>query len=186
MDHRRLIEVIQKYGVIIAPDGEEFILASGLKSKFYIDFSKIVMTPEGMEAVITALSRELFMSVCTAIGGPSSGADPIIGAFLLHMQTRRCGVRGFTVRKEPKGRGPGAGSMIEGYILPNEPTVIIEDVTTSGQSVLKAIKEAEAAGAKIVSVISLLDRQAGASELLKDYDFRALVRLDQLTVLPII
>ncbi len=120
-----------------------------------------------------------------AIGGPSSGADPIVGAVMALMagsNDKSTGPRGFTVRKEPKGRGPDAGAMIEGYLKAGDNAVLIKDVTTFGGSVLKAIAEVEKVGAKVVKVITLLDRLAGAKEKLAAYDFVALATLQDLKI----
>ncbi len=177
-----LVSVIKKYGVIHAPEGEEFTLASGAKSKFYIDFSRVVWTTDGAAAIAGAVIDALPTDY-DAIGGPMSGADPIIGSVLpglLSFPAAGKPVRGFVIRKEPKGRGPGAGEMFEGYLEKNDKVVIVEDVTTSGGSVLKAIEVVESRGAKVVKVITLLDRLAGASDKLKDYNFQALTTLADL------
>lgn len=178
----QLISVIKKYGVVWAPEGEEFTLASGAKSKFYIDFSRVVWAADGVNAVVTSVISALPQEY-DAIGGPMSGADPIVGAVLFgldHLSAEIRDYRGFVIRKEPKGRGPGAGEMFEGYLEPGAKVVLVEDVTTSGGSVLKAIKVVEDRGAKVVKVITLLDRQAGAADKLKDYNFQALITLDDL------
>jgi orotate phosphoribosyltransferase len=170
--------------VVWAPEGEEFTLASRAKSKFYIDFSKVIMTPDGAAAIVGAVVAAL-PSDFDAIGGPMSGADPIVGAVLpaLHCYPAAGrNVRGFVIRKEPKGRGPGAGEMYEGYLEKHSEVVLVEDVTTSGGSVLKAIKVVEEQGASVIKVITLLDRLAGAAEKLKDYNFQALTTLDDLKI----
>lgn len=194
-----LIEAVQKYGVQWAGPGKKFTLASGAESDFFFDFSKVVMVPAGIQAVVAAISEVLPpLTEFNRIGGPSSGADPIVGAVLTAFQTAtgefdgnrmviKRGtdhVRGFTVRKEPKGRGPGAGEMFEGYLDEGDQVVMIEDVTTSGGSVIKAIKVAEDRGAKVVKVISLLDRLAGAKDKLAGYDFVALCNKDQFDLTP--
>lgn len=174
----KLVEVIKRYGVVWAPEGEEFTLASGAKSKFYVDFSKVIMVPEAAKIIAEAVIGQL-PEVVDAIGGPMSGADPIVGAVL--SQIGAAGpLRGFVIRKEPKGRGPGAGEMHEGYLNLAMEVVLVEDVTTSGGSVLKAIKVVEERGANVKKVITLLDRQAGAGEKLAGYDFVALTTLQDL------
>lgn len=170
-------------GLVRAAAGTKFTLASGAKSDFYIDFDRVMMTPAGSKAVIECLFYAVANIDCNAIGGPSSGIDPIIGGLLPHLYDKQIlHVRGFKVRKEPKGRGPGAGEMIEGYLKAGDKAIVIEDVTTSGGSVLKAIAEVEKVGAMVVKVITLLDRQAGASEKLAGYDFEPLLKLDELAI----
>lgn len=188
MSNAKLIEVVQKYGVVWAGKGKKFTLASGAESDFFFDFSRVVMVPEGMRAVIDAILGVMPIKF-NRVGGPSSGADPIVGGVLgsfpaVTLTAIETPVRGFTVRKEPKGRGPGAGEMYEGYLDAGDQVVMIEDVTTSGGSVLKAIKVVEERGAKVVKVISLLDRLAGAKYLLDGYDFVALTTKDDFNLAP--
>jgi len=184
----RLIDIILKNGIVYAKPGQQFTLASGVKSSFYIDFSRVMMLPFGAVAVVDALldhmksiysSQEHGGLPFDIIGGPSSGADSIIGAILPRLVPE---INGFTIRKEPKSHGPDAGKMYDGYIHHSARALVIEDVTTSGQSVLKAVKEIEKQGATVTRIISLLDRQNGASELLKDYSFTSIVRLDELNI----
>jgi orotate phosphoribosyltransferase len=190
MDLSKLIEVVREYGVRWASAGREFTLASGAKSKFYIDFSRIVFVPYAAN-IITETLVDLLQRTCrpldyNRVGGPMSGADPIIGGIMaqLCLPCLVTGewVRGFVVRKEPKGRGPDEGSFIEGYLEAGDRAVLIEDVTTSGGSVLKAVAAVEGVGAKVVKVISLLDRQAGAREKLAGYNFESILTLDQLNL----
>ncbi len=174
-----LVNVIRKYGVVWAPEGEDFTLASGAKSKFYVDFSKVVMTTDGIQAVALAIFKKLVGLDFDRVGGPMSGADPIVGA-LLSRFPYESPVRGFTVRKEPKGRGPGAGDMFEGYLHAGDRVVLVEDVTTSGGSVLKAARVVEERGARVVKIVTLLDRLAGARDKLAAYDFAVCCTLDDL------
>jgi orotate phosphoribosyltransferase len=168
-----LLQVIAEYGVRWAPRGKPFVLANGSTSRFYIDLTKVAMVPEGMTAIVKSVAAVLKHTEYDGIGGPSSGADPIIGALMTKLQRP-----GFMVRKRIKGRGPD--DLIEGYLRAGSKVVMLEDVTTSGKSLLKAIRKVEAAGAEVVQTVSLLDREAGAAELLADYDFTALTRLHEL------
>ena len=89
----------------------------------------------------------------------------------------------FVARKEVKGHG--TKKAIEGPIPPAPCRVaIVDDVVTSGDSILKAIDAAEAQGAKVVLAISVLDRNAGATEALarRGIAYRALVRLEELGI----
>ncbi len=191
-DKSKLVEVVKKYGVRWAPEGQEWTLASGSKSKFYIDFSRVVMHPEGAYVVSEALLATLWQiwsfAPFTAVGGPAHGADPVLGAImpgiLLSDVPAAKTIRGFTVLKEPKGRGPDAGEVIEGYLEPNDRVVLIEDVTTSGGSVLKAIDQMKKKypDVQIIRIVSLLDRLAGADEKLKEFSFMSLITLNDLAL----
>jgi len=68
----------------------------------------------------------------------------------------------FSVRKEPKGHG--LGQLIEGNLRAGDEAVVVEDVITSGGSAAKAIAAVEAAGARVLGVLAVVDRQQGGKE----------------------
>ncbi|MBI4330819.1 MAG: orotate phosphoribosyltransferase [Chloroflexi bacterium] len=154
----------------------EFTLASGQKSNYYIDGKRTTLDPEGAYL----LGREIFNMIkdldVAAVGGPSIGADPIATAVAIASYELGKPIPAFIVREGKKehgtmqqvfGRVPGKGDRV----------VIVEDVVTTGGSILKAMEAVEATGAKIVKVIALLDRHQGGSRYLKEhgYDFTALL-----------
>lgn len=84
----------------------------------------------------------------------------------------RYDVEGFFVRKQAKQHG--SQSLIEGTVNKGDRVVILDDVLTTGNSALTAIKAVEAAGAYVIRVICICDRKQGARDLLSNYDFRPL------------
>ena len=96
------------------------------------------------------------------------GADPIVGAFAaISYNTSNRDKSTFIIRKEPKKHGKQ--KWIEGPLKPNSKVVIIDDVTTTGESILNSIKVIkENTNCQIVKIISLVDRLEGASEKLKE------------------
>jgi len=74
-------------------------------------------------------------------------------------------IRAFTVRKEAKTHG--TGKLVEGAFLPSDRVVVIEDVITTGGSALKAVDALRAAGATIVGVLAVVDREEGGREALE-------------------
>ncbi len=154
----------------------EFVLASGARSSVYFDCKRATLHPEGVALIgellweaIGALGMEI-----AAVGGPTIGADPIVGhlAALSHMKGRP--LAAFLVRKEAKSHGtrrtienpPPAGSRV----------VIFEDVVTSGGSTLDAIRAVEEAGLKVAAVFCLVDREQGGAAALAAYDYRPLFK----------
>lgn len=146
-------------------------LSSGAFSDFYIDGRRVTLDAAGAHALAVVMGEMLAGLDFVAVGGPTMGADPIVGALLYHLHAvGQVGVAGFIVRKEVKGHG--LQRLIEGPALPpGAPVVMVEDVVTSGGSVLKAIKAAEESGLRVVKVLALVDREAGAAQALGDYDF---------------
>ena len=148
-----------------------FILASGKSSTYYIDGKLTSMDPEGAAAIAEAIFAEIENLPVDAVGGMDMGATPIIGAVALHGYRSGRPLPTFVVRKDVKPHG--TMKKIEGPI-PTSPSnvVIIDDVVTSGKSILDAIDAVSLAGHRVVLAISILDRNAGASEALANRGIR--------------
>ena len=148
----------------------DFTLSSGKKSNVYFNLKPTMMTAEG-----SYLCARAFLRRCNDadyIGGLEMGAVPIIAAVaaIAHMSDAR--IDTFFVRKKAKEHG--AKLLVEG-LAPDESllgkrVIVADDVTTSGQSVLKAVEAARQAGAKVDRAISLVDRREGAAALLSEHD----------------
>jgi len=144
--------------------GGDFKLASGGKSAVFFDMKMTLLDPEGINLVADLVLQLLEGEQFDAIGGLVLGACPIVDAVTLKAFPARR-ISGFYVRKEPKARG--TNKMIEGPLAPGAACVMVEDVTTEGRSVLKAIVEARALGCTVATVVTCVDRQQGARERLK-------------------
>lgn len=145
-----LIEHAFKYN----PD-EPFTLASGAKSPYYIDCRKVTMMGDVMPHIATVIKNVLMTKTVfhdiQAVGGATFGADPISAAVAYDM-----GIRMFSVRKEPKKHG--TTQWIEGPIEPGMKVLIVEDVITTGASVLHSIRACNYHKLGIVGVVALVDR----------------------------
>jgi orotate phosphoribosyltransferase len=144
--------------------GGDFKLASGGQSSVFFDMKMTLLDPEGINLVADLMLQLLEGEAFDAIGGLVLGACPIVDAITLKAYPARR-IAGFYVRKEPKARG--TNKMIEGPLAPGSTCVMVEDVTTQGSSVLKAVAEARALGCKVATVVACIDRQQGARERLK-------------------
>jgi len=172
-----LLKLIQEKAVVRG----ERTLASGKKANFYIDGKQVTLDPNGLLVVGKVILGMLHGIQAEAIGGPTLGADPIAAAVaLLSSQTGKP-LKAFIVRKEAKKHG--MQKMIEGpAIQEGDRVVMLEDVITTGGSVLTAIKEVESLKARIVKVICLVDRNEGASELLAAYNYSPIFTLKELNL----
>jgi orotate phosphoribosyltransferase len=145
----------------------DFTLASGRKSSLYIDARLTTMTGAGQLLIgrlgLDALDESGWRPDC--VGGLTLGADPV--AYSIAHAAARAGrtLDAFTVRKEPKGHG--AGRVIEGGFRADSDIVVVEDVMTTGDSARRAISAAEAAGARVIGVLCVVDRGEGARESLE-------------------
>lgn len=155
-----------------------FVLASGKESSYYFDGRLTTLWPEGALLVGRTFFEVISRAGVDAVGGPTLGADPIVGAVVLTSQLEGRPIPGFIVRKEPKRHG--TQRHVEGH-LPEKGTVaLVDDVITTGGSLLRAIEVVESAGCRVAKVVVLLDRnQGGSLELRKrGYDFTALLSAD--------
>jgi orotate phosphoribosyltransferase len=115
-----------------------------------------------------------------SVGGLTLGADPV--AFAISRSSVESGrtIRAFTVRKEPKAHG--MGNRIEGPFQKEDRVVVVEDVITTGKSALQAVEAIEEAGAVILGVLAIVDREDGGREAIAErgYDVVSLTRISEL------
>ncbi len=157
------------------------VLASGRESDFYVDARQTTLHAEGSWLIGTLLFDALDPEV-VGVGGLTMGADPIASAVATVSFPRGRPIHAFIVRKEPKGHG--TQTWVEGRrnLPPGSPVAIVEDTTTTGGSLLKAIDRAEADGLRVVQCFTVVDREEGAAEALAERGFvlHALVRRTEL------
>jgi len=149
----------------------EFTLSSGQKTDYYFDCRQSALHPEGAW-LIGNLFADLIKDIpAVAIGGMTLGADPLVTAtsIIAHQQGRF--LTGLLIRKEPKGHG--SGQCIEGLanVMPGNRVIMLEDVVTSGASVLKACQRVQEANLTVAAVCAILDREEGGREALKAAGF---------------
>lgn len=148
-------------------------LSSGRDSNFYMDVKQTALHAEGSLLIgwlfYEALSRGVPVQ---AVGGLTLGADPLVTATSLISSLGPQPLDAFIVRKEPKGHG--TGQWIEGvkHLPVGAAVAVLEDVATTGASALKAIERIEAGGFQVLRVLTVVDRQEGATEALQARGFR--------------
>jgi orotate phosphoribosyltransferase len=153
----------------------EFTLSSGKKSDYYLDCRLTTLDARG--ALLTGYCiLELLDEMKIhpdAIGGPTMAADPVVSAVTVVSAIENRPLPGFLVRKEAKKHG--RQKQIEGIEdLSGKKVLIVDDACTTGGSTLQAIEAAEQAGAQVVAVISLVDREEGGSAMLRaKYNYRS-------------
>lgn len=159
----------------------KFILSSGRESDYYIDVKRTTLHAEGAWVVGNLLFEHLLPEV-RAVGGLTLGADPIASAVAAVSFHRGRPVHAFIVRKEQKGHG--TARWVEGLenLGAGAPVCIVEDTTTTGQSLLHAVDRAEADGLRVVQCITVVDREEGAADALtaRGLTLTALIRRSEL------
>ena len=158
-----------------------FILSSGKESNYYIDARLSTLHPEGLYLIGKIFLNEIYKNPeIKVVGGPTMGADPIVGSILSLSYQIGNPLRGFIVRKGEKDHG--TGKLIEGNLRKGDRVAIVEDVATTGASIIRAIEAAKKAGAGIEKVLVIVDRREGAREKVKEmgHEFFSIFEIGEL------
>jgi len=159
----------------------KFILSSGKETNYYIDARLSTLHPEGLYLIGRILLGEIYKnSEINVVGGPTMGADPIVGSILSLSHQIGNPLRGFIVRKGEKDHG--TGKLIEGNLSSGDNVAIVEDVATTGASIIRAMEAAVKAGASIRKVLVIVDRKEGAAEKIRDmgHEFFSIFEIKEL------
>jgi orotate phosphoribosyltransferase len=158
----------------------DFTLASGKKSSYYINSKKVLFHGEAIALLGELLydaTRDLDIR---AVGGLEVGAIPMATAAVLRYQQAGKTLEGFFVRKQAKGHG--SQERLEGLVNAGDRVAIVDDVLTTGESVIQAVEAVESRGGVVSRVVCIVDRLQGARERLANYDFRPLFTINELGI----
>jgi len=140
-----------------------FILSSGKTSNYYLDGRIITLTPEGAYLVASIILELIKDQDIDAIGGPTLGADPVVGAIACLSYINNIPIKTFIVRKGSKEHG--TQRQIEGPALKEGSRVIlIDDVATTGKALTEAKEALDKIGVSAVKALVIVDREEGAEE----------------------
>lgn len=162
--HDRLRELLRERSFA----KKRVVLASGRESDFFIDCKQTVLSAEG-HALVGELMLDALANLppCDAVAGVELGGCPLASAVALTSHVRGTPKDAVYVRKDAKNHG--SKRLLEGDTrLPiGASLVILEDVTTTGGSTLKAVEKLRAAGYRVSGVIALVDRLEGGREAIE-------------------
>ena len=148
----------------------EFTLSSGKTSEHYLNCKPITLTGRGLTLTSLLMLEHVKTSV---VAGLTLGADPLVSGVSIVSALDGRLINALIVRKEPKGHGTGA--WIEGKLPPEGTEItILEDVITTGGSSIKAAQKVADAGYKVRRIVSIVDRQEGGSEAIKEAGFESI------------
>lgn len=159
--HEQLARFVSDHAVLRGT----FQLASGRQSDYYIDGKKILAQPQGLRLVCDAMKCELGEFNVKAIGGLEIGAIYIATAVALDSLNWAEPIPQFTVRKEKKQHG--SKKQVEGVIPSGHAVAVVDDVVTTGGSLLQAIDAIRGEGCQVAVAITIVDRCSGARENLE-------------------
>ncbi len=175
----RLLQVFRERAVSIG----RFTLASGKESTYYINSKKAIFNSEAVALlgeIIFDMTKDMNLQ---AVGGLEVGAIPMATAVVQRYHQAGRALEGFFVRKEAKSHG--SRERIEGVLKPGMRVGMLDDVLTTGGSVLQAIAEVERAGGVVATVICIVDRLEGARQTLAPrYDYRPIFTIRDFGIEP--
>jgi len=161
----------------------EITLASGRKSDFYFNLKPTMCDPEGAALLAELTFDALKEDRLDYVGGLEMGAVPLAGALAQLSWLKSRPIAAFFVRKKPKEHGAqlAVEGLAKGETLQGKRVVIVEDVTTTGGSAIKALDAVRKAGGEVVLVYTMVDREEGAAETFEQAGvaFRALYRASE-------
>ncbi|GAB78947.1 orotate phosphoribosyltransferase [Austwickia chelonae] len=137
-------------------------LSSGKEADYYVDLRRITL-----DGAAAPLVGEVMLDVVAdldfdAVGGLTMGADPVATAMLHAAAARGRRLDAFVVRKS--GKAHGLQQRIEGPSIRGRRVLVVEDTSTTGGSPLTAVEACREAGAEVVAVAVIADRDSGAAE----------------------
>ncbi|MFA5092881.1 MAG: orotate phosphoribosyltransferase [Candidatus Omnitrophota bacterium] len=141
----------------------KFVLSSGKESNYYLDGRVITLTPQGAYLVANIMLDMIKNESLDAIGGPTLGADPIVGAIAAISYINQHSIKTFIVRKQAKEHG--MSRQVEGPELKKgQRVILVDDVATSGKAILEAKQALDKIGVIADKAIVIVDRNQGALE----------------------
>ena len=158
VDKEYLIQILKDNHVFEEGD---FTLASGKKSNYYVNMKKAITNPEILSTIAKLITEKIKDDNIDKIAGPALGAVPIATAVSLESE-----IPLLMIRKEKKGYG--TSKLIEGELVEGDDVIVVEDVTTTGGSLLKAIKAINDNGCNVRRAFVCVDREEGAIESFND------------------
>ncbi|MBF4475575.1 orotate phosphoribosyltransferase [Methanobacterium formicicum] len=138
----------------------KFTLSSGRESDYYVDMKKAITDPQILYQVSKIISQLISDDDIDRVAGPALGAVPIATAVALH-----AGIPMLMIRKAQKDYG--TSQLIEGELKTGDKVIVVEDVTTTGHSLLKAVRAVQDNGGVVERTFVVVDREEGAVEELK-------------------
>jgi len=158
----------------------DFTLASGIKSPYYIDLSRLLASPRSLKTFLKTAGEEI-RAKCDGANIDALASIELRGALLLSALAPHLDRPCFVVRKTEKSYGI-TGKIVGGEIKPGQHLMLFDDVITDGGSKLDPIHILEDAGAKVQLVLVVVDREQGGSRNLgtRGYPLESLLTTRQL------
>lgn len=138
----------------------KFTLSSRRESSYYVDMKRAITDPSILNKIAEIISEKIVGQGIDRVAGPALGAIPIVTAVSLESS-----IPMLMIRKSKKDYG--TSELIEGDLKDNDIVIVLEDVTTTGNSLIKAIQAVSNNGGLVKRAFVVVDREEGAVENLK-------------------
>lgn len=175
-DKERLLSILKKEAFF----KEKITLSSGKQSDYYIDARRVTLSAEGAYLCAKIILDIVKDDSYEAIGGPTLGADPLVGAIAVVSHQANRPTKTFIIRKAPKAHGKQ--QQIEGPLLSDgAKVVLIDDVATTGKAFLESLEVLKRNNIKAVKAVCIVDRKEGAKEAVakEGCELAAIFTIDQ-------
>ncbi len=139
----------------------KFVLTSGKESNYYVDIKQASTNPKVLKEIAEEMSKLISSDNVDIIAGMELGAVPL--AVALSLETK---IPYVIIRKEKPTHG--TGKQLVGNFTSSQHALVVEDVATTGGSIVKALIALRDGGLTVKKVLVVVDREEGAEENLKD------------------
>ncbi len=146
----------------------EVTLTSGRKSDYYFDCKQTALHPEGGYLIGKLFLEMLKGSGARAVAGMTLGADPLVASVSVLSHLEGAPLPALIIRKQSKGHG--TNQFLEGLknVTPGDEIALLEDVVTTGGTLVTSAERVRAAGFTVGAVLCVLDREEGGAERLAE------------------
>ena len=148
----------------------DFKLSSGRRSSYLFQLRQTMMLPEGAALLGEVILEYMCQHSIECIGGLELGAVPLVSSVAVMSHIRALPINAFFVRKAPKDHG--ARETIDGHLRAGAEVLMVDDVATTGGSILKAVEGIERHGCCVRRALAVVDREEGATENLAAHDIQ--------------
>jgi orotate phosphoribosyltransferase len=163
---RRLRKLVSEHSLRVG----DFKLSSGRRSPYLFQLRQTTMLPEGAALLGEVILEYMCQLSIECIGGLELGAVPLVSSVAVMSQIRALPIDAFFVRKAPKDHG--ARERIDGHLRDGAEVLMVDDVATTGGSILKAVEGIEGHGCCVRRALAVVDREEGAAENLAAHDIQ--------------
>jgi orotate phosphoribosyltransferase len=163
---RRLRKLVSEHSLRVG----DFKLSSGRRSPYLFQLRQTTMLPEGAALLGEVILEYMCQHSIECIGGLELGAVPLVSSVAVMSQIRALPINAFFVRKSAKEHG--ARETIDGHLRGGAEVLMVDDVATTGGSILKAVEGIKGHGAYVRRALAVVDREEGAAENLAEHDIQ--------------